>query len=165
MLTIKGKLVDAVKAASNNEHGSIGNGLALINEFNKNTQALMTEFKSNPVKNSPRYHQTDLRSKYGHEKIEPNISNQIANRNKRNSLEDTFSSSLSSCSENESISNKKKNSNDFLNKMDQKPQEDEYFLDEISTMNDLPSLPNQKNGKNLSSIILYNFLKQNIQLL
>ena len=180
-----GKLVDAVKAATNT-NGSTESGLALINEFNKNTQALIGEFNKNNIPRSGLKSQlsnyTDTRyiddtNSYPAQMcstIRTNNNTKTMSNRKQHSLDDTFSVSTSSFSESESINNNNKNinkkrasSNEFIehdrnningnnfNSNDNlkndvndhnqnKFREEDYFLDEISTMNELPSLPAHK---------------------
>lgn len=182
-----GKLVDAVKAATST-NGSTESGLALINEFNKNTQALIGEFNKNgsiPRKTSglksqlSNYADTryiDDTNSYPAQMCSTlrtqNNTKTMSNRNKQHSLDDTFSVSTSSFSESESLNNNNNNnadinnnkvinkkqrasSNEFIDKNNEDHEkqqnndrgyrrEEEYFLDEISTMNELPSLPCHK---------------------
>lgn len=75
-------------------------------------------------------------------------------RNKRNSLEDTFSSSASSISDlSDSANNNRKNkfSNQFLSQQSGQKQHN-YYLDEPSTTNELPSLGIQKPLKGISKM-------------
>lgn len=184
-----GKLVDAVKAATST-NGSTESGLALINEFNKNTQALIGEFNKNgsmPRKTSglksqlSNYADTryiDDTNSYPAQMCSTlrtqNNTKTMSTRNKQHSLDDTFSVSTSSFSESESLNNnnnadinnnnnnnkvinkkQRASSNEFIDNNNQDHEkhqnnvrgtqrEDEYFLDEISAMNELPSLPCHK---------------------
>ncbi len=128
----------------------------MINEFNRNTQALLSEFKKNsdlptePLKRTQKLPE-NIRK--------PNINNKNNNRNKHNSLEDTFSSSSSVFSDSGSLNhinnNNNNNNNDRKLKVPSQPsiQQDDYFLDEVSTMNELPSLGNINNNKNSRGLL------------